>query len=354
MAGYSGLNLMTKYKRGMQLKPSGNFDDKDWMAYADLQNNINRKYYKEDFEPFIHWENYKETVLNDLQLLKNDQANHFLIYKDGIAAGFYARRLMGSDVNFVFDFLVDNVTDDFIKIIFEDLHTFLLTNCKDFAYSNASDMRISASLVKSGAEEIDKMIYSRLLKSEINETELRDFVNCFSLANGLRLKFNDNVSEDIFDRYYEIYNEARIAMNEFNPHRKEVSKRTKENLRVKLKYDKGDEDKMYMYILFDGDEIAAFSSLYVRKENPKMIDHGGGLTAVSPKYRGNKYAKFLKSKLYLRIIEDYDDFDFIRTDTYPWNKYMFNINQEMGFKPYKEYSEFRISKINILENLKLL
>jgi len=138
-------------------------------------------------------------------------------------------------------------------------------------------------------------------------------------------------------------------MNFYNPEKRIISKRSKESLLTKLKYDKGPKDRMYMYMLFDGDNIAAFSSLYIREENKNIIDHGGGLTTVSRNYRGQNLARFLKAKLYLKMLDEFPHFDYIKTDTYPWNKYMYRINEEMGFKPFKEYSEFKISKAT-LEN----
>ncbi len=76
----------------------------------------------------------------------------------------------------------------------------------------------------------------------------------------------------------------------------------------------------------------------------KAIDHRGGLTAVGRNYRGEGIAKFLKANMYLKMLELYTDFEYIITDTYPWNKYMYKINEDMGFRPHKKICKFRFSK----------
>jgi len=334
----------------MKLISSDKFNDENWKDYANLLNEINRKHYPEEAEDDIMWEAKKSEVSNETELLKSDHAMQYLLINDEKAVGWYARRLIGGEAYFNFDILNENATDEALETIFDNLHEFLTFAEKETAFTDTCNRRICGTLINHGAEEIDKMIYSKLERDEIRKNFLNGIIDGVLLNKNLRTEFIDNVNEELFDRYYEVYNEARIAMNAFNPHRKGVSKRTKENLRTKLKFDKGPEDKMFMYMLFDGETIAAFSSLYVRKANPKVIDYSGGLTAVSEKYRGNGYAKFLKAKLYLKVLNDYPHFDYIRTDTYPWNKYMYKINEEMGFKPFKEFTEFRISKYKLKIN----
>lgn len=99
----------------------------------------------------------------------------------------------------------------------------------------------------------------------------------------------------------------------------------------------------YLYAMLDGKNLAAFSSVFVRNKG-KAIDHRGGLTAVGRNYRGEGLAKYLKANMYLKMLELYTDFEYIITDTYPWNKYMYRINEDMGFRPHKKICKFRFSK----------
>jgi hypothetical protein len=65
---------------------------------------------------------------------------------------------------------------------------------------------------------------------------------------------------------------------------------------------------------------------------------------VPAKHRGKGIARYLKAKLYLKLLEENKDFKYITTDTMPWNKYMYKINSEFGFKPFRKGCSFRISR----------
>jgi hypothetical protein len=49
------------------------------------------------------------------------------------------------------------------------------------------------------------------------------------------------------------------------------------------------------------------------------------------------------------MLQNYPDFEIITSDTMPWNKHMFKINEELGFKPYKTGARFKFTK-EFLEN----
>ena len=327
---------------------AGELTEEQWEMYSTLLKEINLKYYPD--EKVMNWENNKKEILGHLELLKNDLVNYYLIFDDGNPVGWIARRILGSEANFMFDALYDEIPDDFLQTVFKELVKFLSQTNKDMIYTSAHDKRIINLMINSGAINTDTMVYSRLMRDELAVDKLNTVVNSVSDKINYKLVLYNEVTDEIIGRYLDLYNDSRIDMNFYNPERKIIFKRDKESLLTKLKYDKGPNDKMYMYMLFDGDNIAAFSSLYIREENKNIIDHGGGLTTVNRIYRGQNLAKFLKAKLYLKMMEEFPDFEYIMTDTYPWNKYMYRINEEMGFKPFKEYSELKISK-EVLENI---
>jgi len=327
---------------------AGELTEEQWEMYSTLLKEINLKYYPD--EKVMNWENNKKEILGHLELLKNDLVNYYLIFDDGNPVGWIARRILGSEANFMFDALYDEIPDDFLQTVFKELVKFLSQTNKDMIYTSAHDKRIINLMINSGAINTDTMVYSRLMRDELAVDKLNTVVNSVSDKINYKLVLYNEVTDEIIGRYLDLYNDSRIDMNFYNPERKIIFKRDKESLLTKLKYDKGPNDKMYMYMLFDGDNIAAFSSLYIREENKNIIDHGGGLTTVNRIYRGQNLAKFLKAKLYLKMMEEFPDFEYIKTDTYPWNKYMYRINEEMGFKPFKEYSELKISK-EVLENI---
>lgn len=318
--------------------------DSQWELFADLLNELNARYSKDKNAKPVEAKKNKSEVLSDLELLNNDLANHYIIFDKGKAAGWYARRLLGTQANFVFDALYDEIPAEFLKPVFSDLIKFISDTDKNYIYTSSKDSRIINAMIKSGAVISDKAVYSGLMRKNIDRDNLNSIISSISDKISYRLELYNEVTEDIFERYLNLYNEVRADMNFFNPEKPEIKKRSRESLKIKLKYDKGPRDQMYMYVLFDGEEIAAFCSVYIRDENRNVIDHCGGLTAVNRKYRGQNLAKFLKAKMYLKMFEAYPDFEYIRTDTYPWNEYMYRINQEMGFVPIEEYTELKISK----------
>jgi len=153
------------------------------------------------------------------------------------------------------------------------------------------------------------------------------------------------IPEEIYDRYVDFINEVLIAKEFYNPVKKDIREFTNEDLLRSIRNDKEDGDPMYMFTLFDKEKIVGFCMVYIQKEdNDVFIQHCGRLTAVAEKYRGMNFGKYLKARMYLKISEDYPKFRHILTDTYPWNKYMFRINEEFGFKIFCEGCVFRFTK----------
>ena len=95
--------------------------------------------------------------------------------------------------------------------------------------------------------------------------------------------------------------------------------------------------------------MIAVSSVLINKLDPHRIHYDGGLTGVHKNYRGNGFGKYLKAKMFFHLLMNYPDFNIISTDTMQWNKYMYKINEDFGFKHYKTGARFRFTK-EFLEN----
>ncbi|MEO8209738.1 MAG: hypothetical protein ABI840_04190 [bacterium] len=324
--------------------------DDQWKLYAELDEALDKKFYPHDSNVKSDWQDLKRKRLSDLELLSDDYPNFYLFIEEEKAVGWLGIRLAGDGAEFVMDFLNEEIPNKVIMIVFEIAKQFMSERNKEEIYTYTRRKGIIDSLTKAGGIIFDRKIFVRLKREEIDIEELRRTADSISEKINYKLILYDTIHDDILDRYVEIYNEARIDMNQFNPNKPVIIQRTKEDVLKKLKWDKGPMDKMYMYMLFDNENIAGFCSLFIRETNKNMIDQAGGLTTVGRKYRGQNLAKFLKAKIYLKMIEEYPDFEFIRTDTYPWNKYMYRINEEMGFKPYEEYCEIKFSKEALLNN----
>ena len=315
--------------------------DEHWELYAQLEEELHKKYYPESANKKFSPEDLKKGRLYDLETLNDDYLNFYLFTENEKATGWLGTRLVNKDAEFMFDALYDDIPDSVMTIVFDIVKKFIAERGKTEIHTYSKNKRTTASFEKSGGKILDKKIFTRLNRNEIDKDKLKKIADSVSEKINYILKLYDTIPEELFDRYLPVYNDARFDMNQNNPNKADFVKRSKEDLIKKLKWDKGPKDKMYVYVLFDNENIAAFSSLFVREENKKMIDHAGGLTTVSRNYRGQNLARYLKAKLYLKMLEEYPDFEFIRTDTYPWNTYMYRINEEMGFKPYEEYCEIK-------------
>ena len=316
-----------------------------WKLYTQFENDLNRRYYPKDKYIEQDWENMRRKIFSDLELLSEDFLTHYVFFENGIVVGFLGIRLVGDGAEFVIDALYDTLPESFIRSVFNIVKRSMLEKNKSEIQSYSRRDGIINALTNAGGIIIDRKIYARIMRKDIDINELKKIVDSVSEKNNYKLVLYDTIHEEILDRYVDIYNEAREDMNQLNPDKPVIIKRTKEDVLKKLRWDKGPNDKMFMYMLFDNEKIAAFCSLFIREENKHMIDQAGGLTTVGRNYRGQNLARFLKAKIYLKMLEEYPDFEFIRTDTYPWNKYMFRINEEMRFKPYEEYCEIKFTKM---------
>ena len=322
----------------MKLLQIKDLTDEQWDLYALFTDEFDKKHYPDEIKERTNPADLKKERLYDLEILKSDFLKTYLILDGGKAMGSFGIRLSGGDAEFMLQVIYDKIPDELIHKVFEIIKVFVSERGKKEIISYSNDKVTIKALEDSGGKVIDKKIFTRLMKSEIDKDELKKIIESVTEKINYKLIFFDTIPEELIDKYLPVYNDARKDMNQNNPNPVKFVLRTREDVINKLKWDKGPKDRMMVYMLFDNDNIAAFSSLFIRNESKRMIDHAGGLTTVARNYRGKNLARFLKVKLYLKVLEEYPDFDYIRTDTYPWNKYMYRINEEMGFKPYDEYS----------------
>jgi len=173
-------------------------NDEQWKMYTQLLNEINSRYYPGEKE--IYWENNKNEVLGDLELLKNDLVNHYLIFENDKPAGWFAYRVLGCDANFVFDALYDEIPQSLLQTVFREIVLFLSRINKDHIYGSASDKRVINSMVGSGAVITDTMVFSRLMKDEVDAKILKNIVKTTSGNSAYKLVLYNEVTDEIIDR----------------------------------------------------------------------------------------------------------------------------------------------------------
>jgi GNAT superfamily N-acetyltransferase len=316
--------------------------DYDWNDYRD--------YY---FRKFTDWKEFKKDRLNILIEGKERSLKEFVIFNSDKPVGFIAyKRLSGNRYEFIFDSECNEPSREVCRKIFEVLNSFFEnSDAKQICYlaNKTGDIEV---FKKCGIEIIENIVTSKLKKEEIDFENLKSIVESNEYAKSLDLKLFRTIPEEIFEKYIDYMNDLLKAKEHHNPEREEFTKYRKEDLLRSIRIDEEDGDPMYMFMLFDKESIAGSCKVYIEREDDGVfIQHCGGLTGVAENYRGKGLAKFLKARMYLKISEDYPGFRHAITDTYPWNKYMYRINEELGFRIFNEGIIFKFTKSN-LEKLK--
>ncbi len=332
----------------MEIITAENLTDDQWKSYAQLCHEIDKKHAPGATINQVSWENLKNEILADLEFVwKQEFLTCYLLLENKEAVGWVGLYVWRKNAQFGFKALYDEVPNYVIKTVLEIALKYISERDKTEIYCVSKIEGVINSLTKAGAVILDSSIYTKLNKNDINEKELLKISESISAKINYELVLYNTIPEELQERFLEIHNEGKADMNQFNPNKIIFEKKNKADFFRKLKWDIGPDDKMYVYILLDNESIAASCTVFVKAKNKHIIDHVGGLTTVGRKYRGQNLAKFLKAKMYLKMIEEHPDFEFIKTDTYPWNKYMYKINEELGFKPYEKYTEMKFEKSEI-------
>lgn len=324
---------------GIKIVNAKDMTDEQWQLYAQMENDLRNKYYKYDPQSEVKWQDLKKEMYKDLELLKEDLLTYKLFIVNEKAVSWLGIRLNGEDAEFALEAAYDVLPEFILKQVFQFADAFMTGNNKNEIKTYSRRKSIVDSFTEAGGNIYDKRVFARLMKEDMDIEKLRRTAEETINGKSYKLALYDTIHEEIIDRYLDVYNDARVDMNLNNPIDPVIVQRTKQDVYKKLKWDKGPDDKMFLYILFDKENIAAFCSLFIRDHSKHMVDQAGGLTTVARNYRGQGLAKYLKAKMYIKMLEEYPDFEYIRTDTYPWNKYMYSINEEMGFKSFEEYFE---------------
>jgi len=238
------------------------------------------------------------------------------------------------------------IIENTLKSFYDGVYKIMGERNKDEAFFSTYNERQYQTIIESGTEVFEELVYSRLLKTDIDFSNLQAIIDSNKIAQSYESKLFHNIPEELYDRFVNYMNEVIIDSNFFHPKKRVINEYTMSDLLERVKDIKEDRFPYYMYMLFENNNIAGHCSVFVNMtDNKHWIDHiGAGYTSAGRKYRGNNLAKYLKAKMYLKIQEDFPDFQYIMTDTFPWNKYMYRINEQMGFAPFMKEYNFRFTK----------
>jgi GNAT superfamily N-acetyltransferase len=324
-------------------------DDNGWGKYYSLNEKIDGAQHIDIAHSSVKIGEFKKNRLSDLELNNDRAQNEYVIFNDDTAIGWLAYRLDRRGSSFTFNTIYAPVPVDFMRLILKTVYDFINQKGEEASFYWSFDENCISALKNINAPVFEEMMITHISR---NEMDAKFYNNIIDQTNtdGYKLMFFNTVPEELLDKYVQLRNEISEDMAELKPV-KHLNKRwTKNDIIRMAETDKLEEAQMWMYMLLDkNDDIAAFCSLYIDKDKPEVIRQSGGLTAVARRHRGKGFAAYLKAKMYLKLLEENNDFKFVETDTMPWNTYMYRINERFGFKPHTYGSEFRIHK-DFLEN----
>jgi len=322
-------------------------------SHFDMVQRVRKKFNPESFDPDETTEDWKKEWYKFYEAYKSKSFEQYSIFFDEVSIGWIGFMLDSRSASFNFNFDSDKISHTLLRVMLGKVHEYTLKyDIKDIYHWTFEERNIAA-LKGIEAEIQEEMINTRILRSEMS----KDFYNSIvskTDAAGYRLMFCEELPEELYDNFTSLMYDILDDYRSLNPVEQERKRMEKEDWKLRDNSEKLTGAKMHMYMLMTPEnDIAAYCSLYVDKDNKETIRHSGGFTAVARAHRGKGFAGYLKAKMYLKLLEENSDFTNIETDTMPWNTYMYRINEEFGFKPFKYGCEFKLTSDFIKNYLNL-
>lgn len=327
--------------------PAKDFNDNLWRQFYELTGEITHRHYPDEYNAE---RTFKEFCKRKSEYAKNDNSyNEYLVLVNDKALACLNSSIHNNELSFGFDMLSDNTDKVMLNAVFTKFNLIMTELNFSEALYYTYRQSICTLLKNSGAQVDEEYLISRLDRINMDKEFYYNIVKNSDL-NQRESQYYAGFPNNILNQYVELHNQSFNEIAVLNPFRviaKEVDVNYINNV---LELQKQNGVMNPVYILFDSNgEIAGLTSIFMNSAKLNSLSHIGTLTAVSKKYRGKGIAKYLKAKLYLKLLEENKDFKFITTDTMPWNKAMHHINYEFGFKPYMSGCQFKITK-QFLEN----
>ncbi len=319
-------------------------DDNGWQDYYALTLEIAAKFSPENISGEGSWQNFKARVLKSHEMYKDRAHNEFLLRCEEKPAAWLAIRRDSNGCFFVFNTLYEEVPENIMKAVLSEVYDYTCReNIENTCYWSFN-ARCNSALRKTGAEVVEELIITRLEREKMDSGFYREIVDNTD-TSGYSLSLFISFPAHVVDDFTLLMNDIFKGIDSLNPYGTVIGERTGDFWLRKYGNEKESGSEMKMFMLFDSENnIAAYCSLFVDPDRPLKVRHGGGFTVVNPLHRGKGFARLLKAKMYLMLLEENKDFKYITTDTMPWNKYMYRINEEFGFIPFEHGAEFTIPR----------
>lgn len=309
-----------------------------WNKYFGLSQEISRKHYSSGYMPGKTVQKFKEQILNNSVNLSLHR--DFVVFENDKPAAWFDLSNVESDLYFGFDVLHDEVPENIMRTLLTRLYAELKESGFKYAVNYTFREPMIDAFKRTGAEINEEMQISRLERKDMDVSYFKKITDNEEL-NKLRLEFYEEIPDVLLNRFIEFSQSMISEIGVLNPYEPKMYPLTAESWKKNLK---NFGNKVIAVFLFgDEKEIAGLSWVISYPESISTVQHNGGLTAVAPKYRGKGIAKYLKAKIYLKLLEENKEFKYITTDTMTWNKYMYRINEDLGFKSYRKGCSFKLT-----------
>lgn len=316
-------------------------DELLWKDYYALSQEIQKRHYPDGYNPDLTFHEFQEVI--GIGSAGSSISQRFLVSVNNINTGWFDCTEYEKTLYCMYDFIHDALNEQELKYILQKVqestaeaectHAELLTYRKVLIdYFNSVNAPVA-----------EKILISRLKREDMNLSFYEHIVK-HNAPEGLDLRYYNEIPGDIIDDFVRSVNECfddRDQLSEIKNHYPPLT--PAEWYKDKQQLSEAGT-RLQMLVLFDKNQIAGFCWICVDSYRKDTIRHNGGLTAVNRGYRGRGLARFLKAKMYIKLLEENKDFKYITTDTMPWNTYMYNINREFGFKPFKNGCAFKLTE----------
>jgi RimJ/RimL family protein N-acetyltransferase len=331
----------TKITETLLLKDLG---DSDWQKYFDMMQEVRRKYYPGDYNPENTPGEMKNEWFTYYEAYKAKSFEQFAIFVDLVPRGWIGFMLDSRSGSFNFEADGDEFTPDILNVMLRKVYEFMEKNQLNDIYHWTFAERKIAALKGINAPIHEEMINTKVDRNEMNRGFYDSIISDTDITS-YRLMFYEELPEELLDSFTVLMYDILDDYWSLNPLKQERKHLEKEDWLLRDRSEKLSGAVMQMYMLLTpANEIAAYCSLYIDKDNKETIRHGGGFTAVARAHRGKGFASFLKAKMYTKLLDENKDFTNIETDTMPWNTYMYRINQKFRFKPFRYGYDFKLTK----------
>lgn len=315
-----------------------------WNKYFGLSQEISRKHYSSGYMPGITVQKFKEQIISNSVNLSLHR--DFVVFENDKPAAWFDLSNVESDLYFGFDVLHDEVSENIMRTLITRLYAELKESRFNYAVNYTFREPMINAFKSIGVEINEEMQISRLKREDMDVVYYKKITGNEEL-NKWKLEFYEEIPEELMDRFIEFSQRMISEIGILNPYKPKMYPLTAESWKNNLK---NFGNKIIAVFLFgDEKEIAGLSWVISYPESLSTVQHNGGLTAVAPNYRGKGIAKYLKAKTYLKLLEENKDLKYVTTDTMPWNKYMYRINEDLGFKSYRKGCSFKLT-VDFLKN----